>query len=82
MANNTPKLQNDIRIDITEDVLSVSSCHTMVGMAKMILMPLRKLLGAIVTLRNAGISKDLVFRLICHLMKLLIIWNKLTSLQI
>ena len=36
--NNLGRSKNDIMMDITGDVLSVSSCHILVGMVKMILM--------------------------------------------
>jgi hypothetical protein len=46
-------------MDVMVDVLSVSSCHIMVGMAKMT-QASGKLLGALITLRHAGIDRNLL----------------------
>ena len=50
-------------MELMEDARWVSSCHTMVGMASVVLNAERRLYAALVALRRAGISKESLIEL-------------------
>ena len=63
MENSLHKLESSIPTDLVEDVLWVSSCLIMVGMANASSNAERRLYAALVALRQAGISKELLIEL-------------------